>query len=222
MTNDPIPNPPERLRPEDNRRLKIRPSHLTPGRSVAAGAILLLALAGIFLILRRRLQPPPTPQPIPLGTEDLSIPGESQAMANSTSGENLPARLTLHLSEGQAQPQAVAPLPLATGQPLPQADLEHLLERLPILTPEPQDVSEFNLATSPIPPPRPGQTIQQPFPPPAQPAPTEAVESGPLKVLRYAPEGDIPIAPFINITFNQPMVALDMALAGDAHPDLRV
>jgi alpha-2-macroglobulin len=215
MTNDPIPNPPERLRPEDNRRLKIRPPHLTPGCSVAAGwsvaagTFLLLALAGIFLILRGRLQPPPTPQPIPLDTEVSSILGESQAMANSTGGENLPARLTLHLSEGQAQPQTAAPLPLATGQPLPQADLERLLERLPILTPEPQDVSEFNLAPGPIPPPRPGQTIQQPFPPAVQPAPTEAVESGPLKVLRYAPEGEIPIAPFINITFNQPMVALD-------------
>jgi hypothetical protein len=26
--------------------------------------------------------------------------------------------------------------------------------------------------------------------------------------LRYAPEGEIPIAPFINVTFNQPMVPL--------------
>jgi hypothetical protein len=29
-----------------------------------------------------------------------------------------------------------------------------------------------------------------------------------LEVLRYAPEGEIPLAPFVNITFNQPMVPL--------------
>jgi hypothetical protein len=34
------------------------------------------------------------------------------------------------------------------------------------------------------------------------------VEYGALEVLRYSPEGEIPIAPFVNITFNQPMVPL--------------
>ena len=31
---------------------------------------------------------------------------------------------------------------------------------------------------------------------------------GPLEVLRYAPEGDVPLAPNLSVTFNQPMVAL--------------
>jgi uncharacterized protein YfaS (alpha-2-macroglobulin family) len=178
--------------------------------ALALGALLLLALAGVFLILRQHRQPPSsTPQPIPLSTEAPSTSGDTQAMVHSTGNDNLPARLSIQLSEGQAQPQAVEPLPLATGQPLTQEDLARLLERLPLLTPEPQDMSEVNLAPGPIPPPRPGQTIQEPFPPPAQQAQPGAVESGPLQVLRYAPEGEIPIAPFINITFNQPMVALD-------------
>jgi hypothetical protein len=34
------------------------------------------------------------------------------------------------------------------------------------------------------------------------------VEYGALEVVRYSPEGEIPIAPFVNITFNQPMVPL--------------
>ncbi len=203
MTNNQLPDPPARYQLFSSRRLKIRPPYL------ALGALLLLALAGVFLILSGRLQPPSsTPQPIPLSTGTPSISGDTQTMVNSTGGENLSARLSLHLSEGQAQPQAAAPLPLATGQPLPQEDLQHLLERLPVLTPEPQDVSDFNLAQGPIPPPRPGQTIQQPFPPPTPGTQPEAVVSGPLKVLRFAPEGEIPIAPFINITFNQPMVPL--------------
>jgi alpha-2-macroglobulin len=177
---------------------------------LAPGALILLGLAGAFLAWRNRWQPPsPTPQPIPLNTEIPSISGDPQTMANSTSGGNLPASLSLHLSEGQAQPQAAAPLPLATGQPLPQADLQRLLDRLPVPTPAPTDISVFNLAPGPIPPSRPGQTLQQPFPPPVPDTQPEAVESGPLQVLRFAPEGEIPIAPFINITFNQSMVALD-------------
>jgi len=37
---------------------------------------------------------------------------------------------------------------------------------------------------------------------------------GPLKVLRYSPEGDVDLAPFLSVTFDQPMVALT------AHADL--
>ena len=36
----------------------------------------------------------------------------------------------------------------------------------------------------------------------------EEVASGPLEVVRFGPEGELPIAPFLNVTFNQPMVPL--------------
>ena len=39
-------------------------------------------------------------------------------------------------------------------------------------------------------------------------AQSQTVEAGPLQVLRFAPEGEIPIAPFVSVTFNQPMVPL--------------
>ncbi|HSM25868.1 MAG TPA: alpha-2-macroglobulin family protein, partial [Anaerolineaceae bacterium] len=57
-------------------------------------------------------------------------------------------------------------------------------------------------------PPRPGETVQQPFP--FEPEDTDIPEviQGPLEVLRYSPEGMIPMAPFISVTFSQPMVAL--------------
>ncbi len=58
-----------------------------------------------------------------------------------------------------------------------------------------------------MPPPRTGETIEEIFPPPATIGPVQ-VDTGPLEVLRYSPEGEIPIAPFVNITFNQPMVPL--------------
>ncbi|MBU1662011.1 MAG: hypothetical protein KKD28_11140 [Chloroflexi bacterium] len=111
------------------------------------------------------------------------------------------------MSEGQAQPQAVEPLPVATGEPLTDAEIERVLARLPALTAEPEDVVDFNLPGELLPPPRTGETIEETFPPPEVIAPAE-VEAGPLEVLRYSPEGEIPIAPFVNVTFNQPMVPL--------------
>ena len=109
--------------------------------------------------------------------------------------------------------QTEVPMPVATGQPLTDGQIDGILARLPALTAESGDQQDFNLAQQPIPPPRTGETIQQPFPPPATAAQPVPVEAGPLKVLRFSPEGEIPIAPFVSITFNQPMVPL--ATIGD-------
>ncbi|NKQ36696.1 MAG: hypothetical protein HF973_13915, partial [Chloroflexi bacterium] len=50
--------------------------------------------------------------------------------------------------------------------------------------------------------------IDQPFPPPPpETAPPEAT-TGPLEVIRYSPEGEVDLAPFLSVTFNQPMVPL--------------
>jgi hypothetical protein len=136
----------------------------------------------------------------------------------SSSGES-PAGgvFTIQLSEGQAQAQQPTPVPVAGGEPLTQAEIDAVTARLPSLPEQPDDEVDFNLAGDPIPPPRPGSTIEQPFPPQAAPQGSTAVEEGPLQVLRFSPEGEIPVAPFINITFNQPMVALgtlgDLAMA---------
>ncbi len=112
------------------------------------------------------------------------------------------------LSEGQAHPQEVVPLPVTTGEPLTEAEIQRILDRLPDIKADSGDQVDFNLPPEPVPPPRPGATISEPFPPaPEVPVPVP-VKSGPLEVLRYGPEGEIPIAPFINVTFNQPMVPL--------------
>ena len=126
-------------------------------------------------------------------------------------GETSP--VSIRLSEGQAQPQALTSVPLATGEPLPQDQIDQILARLPVLTAEPGDQGDFRLAPGPIPPPRTGATIQESFPPAQEAAQPEPAPAGPLQVLRFAPEGEIAIAPFVSITFNQPMVPLD-TLAG--------
>jgi uncharacterized protein YfaS (alpha-2-macroglobulin family) len=83
-----------------------------------------------------------------------------------------------------------------------------ILARLPGLAVEPGDLDVFRLPEETLPPPRTGETIEEVFPPPPPAVEPQPVESGPLQVLRYSPEGEIPLAPFISVTFNQPMVPL--------------
>ena len=115
--------------------------------------------------------------------------------------------LQFRLGEGQEQPQAAQAIPTAEAQPLSDARAQAILARLPALPTAEGDVQAFALPAESLPPPRPGNTIQEPFPPAATPAPPEQA-AGPLAVLRYAPEGDVPLAPYLSVTFNQPMVAL--------------
>jgi uncharacterized protein YfaS (alpha-2-macroglobulin family) len=173
-------------------------------RTLVLGGILLLVGAGALVLLVKWYQPGilapgnTTPKPITINAGTPMPPIEQGERYN----------IDIGLSEGQSQPQAAEALPLATGEPLSPEEIEQILSRLPALTPVPGEQVEFNLPLDVLPPPRPGETIEETFPP-LETGPTpEVVEAGPLKVLRYAPEGEIPIAPFLSVTFNQPMVPL--------------
>ena len=180
--------------------------------------VLLAASAGGFLILRklwpdnsflnnlpgRGISGKTTPVAIPIDTG-------SSPQTGGTSGSLVQASdygLSIRLSQGLAQPQIAAPVPLATGEPLSGEEIQQILSRLPTLTADLADQTEFKLAQEPIPPPRPGTTVEEAFPPLTSAPTPDAGEAGPLKVVRFGPEGEIPVAPFINITFNQPMVRL--------------
>ena len=117
-------------------------------------------------------------------------------------------KLTFSLGPGQAQPDNPASNPVVDGTPLTDAEIAQILARLPELTGEAGDVQDYNLPDDVLPPPLTGDTLDEPFPPPpSQYTPPEVVD-GPLEVLRYTPEGDVGLAPFVNVTFNQPMVPL--------------
>jgi uncharacterized protein YfaS (alpha-2-macroglobulin family) len=116
--------------------------------------------------------------------------------------------ISVQLSDSSAQPQTAVPSVQATGEPLTSEEASQILSRLPTLIADPALQVDFKLPQDPIPPPKPGQKIEQPFPPDAQATPPAQAQAGPLKVLRYAPEGEVSIAPFLNVTFDQPMVPL--------------
>ena len=114
--------------------------------------------------------------------------------------------LTFRLREGSESPPPTV-RPPAASEALGEGETRAVLERLPPLTADPEDEKEFALRETSLPPPRTGQTVKAPFPPPGPPAP-DAEAAGPLRVVRHAPEGDVALAPNLSVTFSQPMVAL--------------
>ncbi len=117
-------------------------------------------------------------------------------------GEGMQFRLSQGKEETTRQPQIAAP----AAEPISEDAARKLLDRLPPIKSETDDEKDFALRDRSLPPPRTGQTIVDPFPPPARSNAPEQVPSGPLEILRFAPEGDVPIAPQLSITFSQPMV----------------
>jgi len=161
---------------------------------------------------------PGTTDPISNPTD----PGqEGNTVTTISSSQNSGEAFFIHLSEGQQKPQAYEPLPVASGEPLTEEEISAILDRLAELPPATELQTDLKLPEELLPPPRPGETIGQAFPPAPEDVGPVAVESDPLQVLRYSPEGEIPMAPFINITFNQPMAALS-TLAQLAEEDVPV
>jgi alpha-2-macroglobulin len=131
-----------------------------------------------------------------------------------------PPGFRFNLSEGAAQPDEFEPVNRVTGELLSKDAIRRVLSRLPALAVDEGLQMDFKLPAESLPPPRTGETIPEVFPPEVQYEPQDVPE-GPLHVLRYSPEGEIPLAPFVNITFNQPMVPL-ATLAQLAEMDMPV
>src|SRR5262245_47757173 len=116
--------------------------------------------------------------------------------------------LQFRLSEGQEEPkQQEPPNKVAAAEPLDSGTIDNLLKRLPPIKAEADDEQDFAFRDRSLPPPRTGQTISGTFPP-AGSATAPETAKGPLEVVRFAPEGEVPIAPHLSITFSQPMVAV--------------
>ncbi len=123
-------------------------------------------------------------------------------------GETTPS-LGLRLSDGEAADTVTEPVRLVEGTPLGDAEIEALLARLPDWTVPPTDQVTFNRPAETLLPPTVGETVDETFPPAVDAGdPADAPPSGPLEVLRYQPEGPVDLAPFIAVTFSEPMVPL--------------
>ncbi len=116
--------------------------------------------------------------------------------------------LTLRLSDGHQGPSAVDHSALTSATPLSDADTRALLARVPPVKAAAGDTTAFALRDRSTPPPRTGATITGAFPPPIAAGPPPGAVAKDLTVLRWAPEGDVPLAPSLQLTFSQPMIAV--------------
>jgi hypothetical protein len=163
--------------------------------------VIVIVAAGAGLIILNLMEEEPDGYVTPPLVDTTPVPGDVTVTDGDQTG------LTISLSEGRELPDSIVPVAVATGEPLTQEEIDAILARLPSLDLEPGDVLDFRLPEDSLPPPRTGETIEEIFPILDGGAPVQVI-TGPLEVLRYAPEGEIPIAPFVNVTFNQPMVPL--------------
>jgi uncharacterized protein YfaS (alpha-2-macroglobulin family) len=145
-------------------------------------------------------------QPSSTTTTVVTEPVVSVAGATSVDATEL---LGIRLSEGAAAGVTEAAVPVVDGSPLDDDEVAALLDRLPawVLPPDEGDGDEFVRPPETLTPPVVGGTVDAPFPPPGD-VPPDQPPAGPLEVLRYQPEGDVDVAPFLTVTFDQPMVPL--------------
>jgi hypothetical protein len=96
--------------------------------------------------------------------------------------------------------------PRAEISVLPPDRTKRLLDRLPPI--QRAEQVDFKLRAGSPPPPLPGSDVQTPWPPPQRPEVAPGVEPGEFRVTRSAPEGKIPLAPHVSVSFSHPMVAV--------------
>lgn len=144
------------------------------------------------------------------GTSAPAGSGAGSADRALAQARDVPAGLELKVSSGKAGPPAFDHARLAPARRLSEAEASALLQRLKPIAAEPQDQQAFALRGKSQPPPRTGQTIRSSFPAPPGSLlpPPAATAGGELRVLRYMPEGSVPLAPELSVTFSQPMIAV--------------
>ena len=115
--------------------------------------------------------------------------------------------LQFRVSEGPSQPEAREKKAPPTTTPLSKMQIANILRRLAPLRMDTPDQQPFAFRERSLPPPLTGKTINVAFPATENVAAPEA-SVGELRVLRYSPEGDVPLAPSLSVTFSQAMIAV--------------
>ena len=122
--------------------------------------------------------------------------------------EEQQAGLRFRLSKAPDQPETKPRSKVAAATPLSAFETANILKRMAPIKAEDPDELDFAVRDRTQPPLRTGDTIKVSFPATESVAPNANIASDPLEVIRYSPEGDVPLAPQLGITFSRPMVAL--------------
>ncbi|MBS2037211.1 hypothetical protein JST97_19645 [bacterium] len=111
-----------------------------------------------------------------------------------------------------------ADVPVASPSPLSPSEIQPLLDALPRRDGSNPDQPAIQRRPSSQKPPRQARSLPQSFPPPGDPPGPPAVAQGPLEVLSCTPQGSVEMASQLQITFNQPMLALGEASQAEIPP----
>ncbi len=165
-----------------------------------------LSLAA-FLAFSTCSKPPPAADTAP-ETDKPETGKKAPVMPVSPLAEDFTGGLLFTMVPGSGVTGAQGVVPHAPGTPLPDAETQALLKKLPPLPEDPSLQKDFAFRDRSLPPPRTGAVVQTAFPPPPRPAPEIDDPDGDVEILRHSPTTDVYIAPNISVTFNQPMVAI--------------
>ncbi len=148
------------------------------------------------------------------GERDLGVGSESQKRGQAVSFEETGATVIeiREAREGVVETTA-GRVKTVSGGGLEQARLEKIYDRLPALIAEPDDKVEFLRRVGSKPRPRTGETVVGQFPSASELAPEGVLQggdvpAGPLEILRFQPDGEVPRPARVSVTFSQPMVAV--------------
>ncbi len=142
-----------------------------------------------------------------------TTPSDGTPSVVDVSGQGDPAsdlgvtQLGIRLSDG-ARVDAADATAVVDGEPLDADEIAAIIDRLPDWIVPDTDRRDFNRPPDSLRPPLVGDTIDAAFPPPTDPAGPADPPVQPLEVVRFQPEGEVALAPFLTVTFNQPMVPL--------------
>ncbi|MGB7203291.1 MAG: alpha-2-macroglobulin family protein [Pyrinomonadaceae bacterium] len=139
----------------------------------------------------------------------LVVNGQVIGKAMDQKLQDKPNGLKFRLSEGQEGAEKRVKQPLAATDPLSESDAKNLLKRIPEIKPDTSDQTDFAKRAGTLPAPKTGNKIPVKFPSDEMRGTPKIDTSGQtLQVVRFSPEGEVPLAPDLSVTFSQPMVAV--------------
>src|SRR4051812_30168539 len=123
--------------------------------------------------------------------------------------KDVPEGLKFRLSEGVEGAEKREKPPRASTDPLTENDANGILKRLPGIKSDPSDQTAFAKRVGTLPAPKTGNRIPVKFPSDEMRNPPNVNgTANSLEVIRFSPEGEVPLAPDLSVTFSQSMVAV--------------
>ncbi len=123
--------------------------------------------------------------------------------------KDVPGGLKFRLSEGVEGAETREKQQLPSTDPISEKEKADLLKRIPEIKAATDDQTDFAKRVGTLPAPKTGNKLPVKFPSDDGRGTPKVDTSGQtLQVIRWSPEGEVPLAPDLNVTFSHPMVAV--------------